>query len=342
MVPILWSLGVITNQPRPVVGHLVISLMVSLPLAAIAVAFVHKPRLLTPVTPGRGVVAPGNRPPIARSPPIRAVVNDTLTVGDALLGALNRQMDQLPDSEHLRRAERTLDALVDSGSAELEALKHGLDRDLHRAGRNTSLKLEAGLRRTGAIYETAFSHAEAALDAALVPTRDAVRADLQLHREEEAARREAAARRAANGRANGFARASTWRSLAHAPDRPKHAVVWVCEACSFVLSLMLLFAVADLVSAQHRVASPPRVARVHMRAPQRTFEYDEPDGLPLQGPPAADMSSTYTSLVGPLFAQPPKSTACVGRTSVRVWPARALGTSPEVLGCDQRISTSMP
>ena len=103
------------------VGHLVISLM-SLPLAAIAVAFVHKPRLLTPVTPGRGVVAPGNRPPIARSPPIRAVVNDTLTVGDALLGALNRQMDQLPDSEHLRRAERTLDALVDSGSAELEAL----------------------------------------------------------------------------------------------------------------------------------------------------------------------------------------------------------------------------
>ena len=95
----------------------------SLPLAAIAVAFVHKPRLLTPVTPGRGVVAPGNRPPIARSPPIRAVVNDTLTVGDALLGALNRQMDQLPDSEHLRRAERTLDALVDSGSAELEALK---------------------------------------------------------------------------------------------------------------------------------------------------------------------------------------------------------------------------
>ena len=198
MVPILWSLGVITNEPSAVVGHLVISLM-SLPLAAIAVAFVHKPRLLTPVTPGRGVVAPGNRPPIARSPPIRAVVNDTLTVGDALLGALNRQMDQLPDSEHLRRAERTLDALVDSGSAELEALKHGLDRDLHRAGRNTSLKLEAGLRRTGAIYETAFSHAEAALDAALVPTRDAVRADLQLHREEEAARREAAARRAANG-----------------------------------------------------------------------------------------------------------------------------------------------
>ena len=168
---------------------LVISMMVSA-LALASIAFAHKPRVLAPVTPGRGLVTPASRPPTARSPPIRAAVNDTLTVGDTLLGALNRQMDQLPDTEHLRRAERTLDALVDSGSAELEALKHGLDRDLHRAGHNTSLKLEAGLRRTGAIYETAFSHAEAALDAALVPTRDALRADLQLHREEEAARRE--------------------------------------------------------------------------------------------------------------------------------------------------------
>merc|ERR1719469_236514 len=48
-------------------------------------------------------------------------------------------------------------ALVDSGTAELEALKHGLDRDLHRAGLNTSLQLQEGLRRTGAIYEAAFS-----------------------------------------------------------------------------------------------------------------------------------------------------------------------------------------
>ena len=201
-------------------------------------------------------------------------------------------MEQLPEREHVLRAERTLDALVDSGTAELEALKHGLDRDLHRAGLNTSLQLQEGLRRTGAIYEAAFSHTEAALDAALVPTRDAVRAELQLHREEEAARREAARRRDANGRANGFARASTWRSLPHAPDRPKHAVVWVCEACSAILSLMLLFAVADLASAQHRVASPPRAARVHMRAPQRTFEYDEPNGLPLQTSRAADTPPT--------------------------------------------------
>ena len=244
--------------------------------------FQCRPRLVTPAT----------RPPTARFPPIRAAANGTLTVGDALVGALNRQMEQLPEREHVLRAERTLDALVDSGTAELEALKHGLDRDLHRAGLNTSLQLQEGLRRTGAIYEAAFSHTEAALDAALVPTRDAVRAELQLHREEEAARREAARRRDANGRANGFARASTWRSLPHAPDRPKHAVVWVCEACSAILSLMLLFAVADLASAQHRVASPPRVARVHMRAPQRTFEYDEPNGLPLQTSRAADTPPT--------------------------------------------------
>ena len=105
-------------------------------------------------------------------------------------------------------------------------------------------------------------------------------------------RREAARRLLAS---NGFARASTWRSLPHAPDRPKHAVVWVCEACSAVLSLMLLFAVADLASAQHRVASPPRVARVHMRAPQRTFEYDEPEpGLPLQAARAVNMPPTPT------------------------------------------------
>ena len=250
--------------------------------------------------PRAGLLTPALRPPppnarvilARRSPPIRAAANGTLTVGDALVGALNRQVEQLPEREHVLRAERTLDALVDSGSADLEALKHGLDRDLHRAGLNTSLQLQAGLRRTGAIYDRAFSHTEAALDAVLVPTRDAVRAELQLHREEEEARSEAARRLLAS---NGFARASTWRSLPHAPDRPKHAVVWVCEACSAVLSLMLLFAVADLASAQHRVASPPRVARVHMRAPQRTFEYDEPEpGLPLQAARAVNTPPTPT------------------------------------------------
>jgi hypothetical protein len=197
------------------------------------------------------------------------------TIGDALLGSLSRQLDEMPERDHLKRAERTLDAMLDSSFAEIDALKDGLDRDLHWAALNTTIKLQAGMRRTEAFYESAFAATEAALDEVIAPTRESVRRELQRHQDEHEAVQEARRRRALNGRANGFARCATWRSLPRAAERPKHPVVLVCEACSVVLSLMLLLGAADLASAQHRVAAPPRIASVQMRSPQRTFEYTD-------------------------------------------------------------------
>ena len=78
---------------------------------------------------GLSLVLPRRVQIIPRARVVASAANDTLTVGDALAGSLRRNIADLPEHEHLARAERTLDAMLVSGSAELDALQREFDRD---------------------------------------------------------------------------------------------------------------------------------------------------------------------------------------------------------------------
>ena len=114
-----------------------------------------------------------------RTGPICLSVNETLTMGDALLGSLNRQLNSLDKDEQAERDSRNLDSIMAAGTAELDAIKDSLDRDLHWAGLNTSLALAHSMRLTGKMTDQVFTHTEAALESVLVPSRESVRSELK-------------------------------------------------------------------------------------------------------------------------------------------------------------------
>lgn len=195
-----------------------------------------------------------------------------LTMGDVLLGSIQRSIEELPDSEHVARAERTLDALLSSTSSELDAIQANLDRQLHAHAQNTSLALGASLREVEELHLRTLNQTADTLEAMLAPTRSSVQAELQRHVEEQAAASRARERRRANQA--GFRRASTWRhhvtaAATAAPPAGKHPVVMLCEASSLALSLMLLLLVGDVASSRHAIMPRPHIVSAPLRLPSR-------------------------------------------------------------------------
>ena len=149
--------------------------------------------LLTPVS---GLLltlrVPQLRPlPVPSRAHVRAAAADNLTVGDALIGSLTRQISQLPEYEHLDRADRTLDAVLDASKSELEQIKWDLLRDLRATELNTTRALREQLTITQSIYVKTFNETVVAIDEVLAPSRKAVRTDLDRLLAEQMARRAA-------------------------------------------------------------------------------------------------------------------------------------------------------
>mmetsp|Transcript_515 Transcript_515/g.1761 ORF Transcript_515/g.1761 Transcript_515/m.1761 type:complete len:298 (-) Transcript_515:28-921(-) len=207
---------------------------------------------------GLSLVLPRRVQIIPRARVVASAANDTLTVGDALAGSLRRNIADLPEHEHLARAERTLDAMLVSGSAELDALQREFDRDLAQTSDSLDQELTSGLQRVAATYNETFDYAAAELDTVFASTRDGVRRDL-------ASLVEAAAEHKARTRPPRRRRAfrHLWRSSRRAlrSGAPKHPVVLVSEVSAVALSLLLLAAAADAASASHALlpASWPAV-----------------------------------------------------------------------------------
>jgi len=123
---------------------------------------------------GLSLVLPRRVQIIPRARVVASAANDTLTVGDALAGSLRRNIADLPEHEHLARAERTLDAMLVSGSAELDALQREFDRDLAQTSDSLDQVLTSGLQRVAATYNETFDYAAAELDTVFASTRDGV------------------------------------------------------------------------------------------------------------------------------------------------------------------------
>jgi hypothetical protein len=208
-----------------------------------------------------------------RAGPLR-MQEQNLTMGDALLGSLRRNMGELPEAEKdAVRADWKLSGLLEASADELEALREHLDRDLHRAAQNTAKALGIGLAESAAFYSSVLNSTAIRLDSALAPSRDGARAALAASLDDLEARKEAKRRKAAS--LKGFARASSWRTGTSVPlaEMPKHPVVVLSEASALVLSLMLLLVAGDMATARHTLTTPPHIASVRMQAPRLTTEY---------------------------------------------------------------------
>lgn len=251
---------------------------------------------------------------------LRASDNATLTVGDALIGSLSRQISKLPDSEQAARASRTLDAMIDASKSEIDEVKKDLLRDLRATEVNTSSSLRDQLTITETVFLRSFNRTAVALDDALAPSRRAVRAELDTALSEAAARREA--KRKAISRL-GLKGSSTWRdeqALARFSAKPTHPIVRVCEASALAMSVLLVLAAGDVASSQRRMDSPPR-AHVHMRAPRLTGEYTEVYKT-ADAPSADDTEEAWAEVVA-AAAAPSGSPATTLDDSAGSAPARA-------------------
>ena len=196
---------------------------------------------------------------------------DNLTVGDALVGNLNRRIAKLSEDEQIDRASRTLDALLTGGSAELEALGNSFDRELH----NTTSQLQTSMQQSKEIYVTMLNKTALKLDDLLAPGRDRTRAlSLDLLKDLEA-KQEAKRRKAAS--LAGFRRSMTWRAgkptVPTSDDGPKHPAVVVSEASALVLSLMICLVMGDAASKTHYFTAAPKIASVRMQPPRLTSDY---------------------------------------------------------------------
>jgi len=299
-----------------------------------------------------------------RAMPVRVSASN-LTMGDVLAGCLTRQIAQLPEEAQAIRAEGALDAVVNTGTSELEAIRKKLGNDLYHTACNTLYSLHKGMEGTESVYLSTLNSTALRIDAMLAPTRDAVRAELAWHQEELAARQMAKQREAARRR--GFKRAFTWRdttALSRAAARPKHPVVRVCEASSLLLSLMLLFAFADIASTLNILGPPPtqpRTERIrHPRAasneqlraqlldsaaapvpvafpPHRAVApHDAAAAPPMAAPPMAvyrgrrPMSTNWwLAMQGPLYVYLASLGVIVLRSGTDEWAALAIGIEPD-------------
>jgi hypothetical protein len=219
------------------------------------------------------------------------VENGTLTVGDALAGSLSRSLQRLPDKDQAERAERTLDAMLAAGSAELDSISEDLDRELSGSAANvTRVSFLSGescftiaesrarsipIRRTSVCAEVQYlkdiNEKAKKIDSYLRPSRDATRRYLAELLAAQEAQREA--QRRTEARLSGFGRAASWRGTAP-PSRsgaatPPPLVVRVCEASALAISLLLLAGAADLLSS----STPPQLATVRLQQPRRTADY---------------------------------------------------------------------
>ena len=234
--------------------------------------------LLTPVS---GLLltlrVPQLRPlPVPSRAHVRAAAADNLTVGDALIGSLTRQISQLPEYEHLDRADRTLDAVLDASKSELEQIKWDLLRDLRATELNTTRALREQLTITQSIYVKTFNETVVAIDEVLAPSRKAVRTDLDRLLAEQMARR-AAKRRGADSIGVGRSRREAREALERFSAKPVHPIVRLCEASALTMSLLLMLAAGDLVSSQHHITSPPQIAHVSLDLSPLTAENDPTD-----------------------------------------------------------------
>lgn len=205
---------------------------------------------------GHAMLAPARPPPprLLRTGPAVASANEDMTIGDLLAGYLTRELRNLPEKEQIERAQRSLDMLLETGAEDLESVRRQLGKGLLSSASITLHKLNEQLGTTEEVYSKRLNSRTEAIDSALAPSREALRAELEWHLAEQAAR-QAARQRAIESR-RGFKRSFTWRNpsgtaLSRAAGLPKHPVVKVCEASSFLVSLILLLALGDVVSRLH-------------------------------------------------------------------------------------------
>ena len=195
--------------------------------------------------------------------------NASLTIGDVLSSVADRQLSKLSPREQLERDERTLDAMLAAGSAELDAVSKDLDRELERAATNASAVLGAGMRLAERQFDATFNATVYRLDCALSQSREEVRSALEQHRLEQAAAQLAEEQQRANQRGYASTRHALSRRESGLPLARKHPVVIACDTSAAVLSLMLFFLIADVASPQHLLTTPPRITSPRLSLPVR-------------------------------------------------------------------------
>eukprot|EP00316_Scyphosphaera_apsteinii_P021231 CAMPEP_0119316336 /NCGR_PEP_ID=MMETSP1333-20130426/39418_1 /TAXON_ID=418940 /ORGANISM="Scyphosphaera apsteinii, Strain RCC1455" /LENGTH=363 /DNA_ID=CAMNT_0007321953 /DNA_START=31 /DNA_END=1122 /DNA_ORIENTATION=- len=260
------------------------------------------------------LVAPLPAPLRSRVRQIHASLNDTLTVGDVLVGSLHSSISQLSKAEQAARAQRNLDALLTASSAEIDAIANDLVRDLQDIALNTSAHLHQSTLAT----EAAWNYVESKLDAAMAPTRDGVRAELKWHLEVQSSI--SMTRRRERARRRDFKRTSSWRdasALTRSAGKPKHPVVMVCEGSAIILTLMMFLVFTDFASSAHYLTSPPHIARVTLQHPRHTAELNAPTQLPMPDPAVSP----------PLLFSPPTRGAPVPTESRPSTPAAKIHNS---------------
>ena len=180
--------------------------------------------------------------PQLRAPSIVARGNETLTVGDALAGSLQKALRDLPAEQQKLRAELAINSMLDASTAELDQLQLDLARKLFKKESEVTDALQKNLTATVRLYLTTLNKTAVKLDAALAPSREGVRFELNKALAEQAAREEAKRRALA---ASGGLRLS-WRderALAeYKAQEKKHPIVMVCEASALCISLLIVLA----------------------------------------------------------------------------------------------------
>lgn len=254
------------------------------------------------------------------------------------------------------RAEGALDSVLETSSEELASIKEKFGRDLYAAACSTLHSLHMGMEQTEQVYLTTLNETAMTLDSALAPTRDAVRAELEWHRGEQAARQ--AAKQRAAARRQGFKRAFSWRDTtarSRAASKPKHPVVRVCEVSSLIVSLLLMLAIGDISTsslAAHSLPSPAahsldildtrppqRVQRVErtllegtqppapaVHRPAKSLEWDSLQRARL---PRRARTNWWLAMQGPLAVYLATLGVIVMRSSTDEWAALAIGIEPD-------------
>ena len=213
--------------------------------------------------------------PQLRAPSIVARGNETLTVGDALAGSLQKALRDLPAEQQKLRAELAINSMLDASTAELDQLQLDLARKLFKKESEVTDALQKNLTATVRLYLTTLNKTAVKLDAALAPSREGVRFELNKALAEQAAREEAKRRAIA---ASGGLRLS-WRderALAeYKAQEKKHPIVMVCEASALCISLLIVLALGDAASGRHELTNPMKgaeVRRVTLQKPRRTTD----------------------------------------------------------------------
>ena len=196
-------------------------------------------------------------------------------MGDALAGSLQKALRDLPAEQQKLRAELAINSMLDASTAELDQLQLDLARKLFKKESEVTDALQKNLTATVRLYLTTLNKTAVKLDAALAPSREGVRFELNKALAEQAAREEAKRRAIA---ASGGLRLS-WRderALAeYKAQEKKHPIVMVCEASALCISLLIVLALGDAASGRHELTNPMKgaeVRRVTLQKPRRTTD----------------------------------------------------------------------